>query len=104
MKSIYRAIPFKKQIFTVIRKIARPPRSLYKHLYFKGKFRVRLDQKKNSSFLIMHHGFEIENEIFWNGAGGWEKFSQELWMRLCENAKVILDIGANTGVYSFVAK
>ena len=80
-----------------------PPASLYKHLHFKGKFKV--PTSTGSSFLMVHHGFEIENEIFWKGLdNGWEKVSIGLWKQLCQNSQVIFDIGANTGVYSLVAK
>jgi FkbM family methyltransferase len=54
---------------------------------------------------MIHFGQQIENELFWRGLeGGWEKKSIELWTKLCAEAKVIFDIGANTGLYSLVAK
>jgi FkbM family methyltransferase len=54
---------------------------------------------------MKHYGTEIENDFFWKGlTGGWEKISMKCWMQLCRNANVIFDIGANTGVYSLVAK
>jgi FkbM family methyltransferase len=47
----------------------------------------------------------VENDIFWKGlTGRWEKRSIEIWMKLSEKAMVILDIGANTGVYSLISK
>ncbi len=53
----------------------------------------------------MHYGFEIENEIFWRGLeNGWEKVSVGLWIQLCDRSNIIFDIGANTGVYSLIAK
>ena len=53
----------------------------------------------------MHYGMEIENDIFWKGlTGGWEKLSMKLWITLCKNAKTILDVGANTGIYALAAK
>ena len=60
---------------------------------------------EGESFKIEHFGQQIENELFWNGLdGGWEKTSIRLWKELCRDAKVILDIGANTGLYSLVSK
>jgi FkbM family methyltransferase len=51
------------------------------------------------------HDHVIENEIFWNGlTGGWEKVSLALWIELCKSSDTIFDIGANTGVYSLIAK
>lgn len=101
-KTLYKTIPFKKQIFVFLRKIYLPPEKIYRHLYFKGIFNLRIKDKK---FRIKHYGFQLENELFWKGVGsGWEKHSINLWVELCEHSKTILDIGANTGIYSLLAK
>ncbi|NUM50703.1 MAG: FkbM family methyltransferase [Flavobacteriales bacterium] len=79
------------------------PESIYKHLYFKDVFKVKI--KGGNTFLIHHYGFQVENEIFWSGLfGRWEKDSLLLWNKLCENSDVIFDIGANTGIYALIAK
>ncbi|MBL1280571.1 MAG: FkbM family methyltransferase [Fluviicola sp.] len=102
-KKIYSIIPFKKSIFSFIKVAFKPGHSVYKHLHFKGVFEVKVNQE--SSFKINHYGFEIENEIFWNDIySGWEKVSLKIWSDLCEQSEVIFDIGANTGVYSLLAK
>lgn len=101
LKKIYNIIPFKKELFSLIRPI-KLPKSIYSHLHFKDKFKVKFD---NYHFLIEHHGYQIENELFWNGlTNGWEKISMRLWIDLCKNSSTIIDIGANTGIYSLVAK
>lgn len=107
MKKYFRklisALPFKKQLFSLLKKVWTPPHAIYQHLHFKGKFRVY--PQAGSSFIIRHHGFELENELFWKGlVGGWEKVSTALWIELCKRSNCILDIGANTGVYSLIAK
>lgn len=103
LKSIYRSVPFKKQLYQLLKKFYKPSHSIYQHLHFEGVFKVEVGD--NSSFLIKHHGFEVENEIFWNGlTGGWEKVSLSLWVALARNANTILDIGANTGIYALIAK
>jgi FkbM family methyltransferase len=52
----------------------------------------------------MHHqGYLVENDLFWRGLAGWEKVSLEVWKRLCASAHVIMDVGANTGVYALLA-
>jgi FkbM family methyltransferase len=103
LKRVYLLIPFKKTVFLILKKVWPPPQKLYRHLHFKGKFKVKIEAGK--SFQLLHHGFEIENEIFWRGLdNGWEKVSIGLWRELCRTSKVIFDIGANTGVYSLVAK
>ncbi|MES2799092.1 MAG: FkbM family methyltransferase [Bacteroidota bacterium] len=62
-------------------------------------------QVGNSSIQLFNPGFTtIENELFWNGLeNGWEKVSMDIWKQLSVEANCILDIGANTGIYSLVA-
>jgi len=102
-KLIYRIIPFKKQVYLAIRRVWTPRETIYKHLHFNGVFKVKVDDR--AGFEINHHGYQIENEIFWKGlTGGWEKTSMAIWIALCKKSDVIFDIGANTGIYSLVAK
>lgn len=103
LKKLYVALPFKQQLFTLLKKVWRVPERIYRHLSFNGVFKVKVD--KNHSFKLRHYGFVLENEIFWEGlTGHWEKESLELWIKLCRQSNIIFDIGANTGVYSLVAK
>lgn len=103
LKTIYKILPFKKNIFIVIKKFGVPRHSIYKHLHFVDNISVKVNSEK--SFKIRHFGFQVENEIFWNGLfNGWEKVSLSIWTELCETSNVIFDIGANTGVYSLLAK
>jgi hypothetical protein len=67
-KYLYSLIPFKVQLFTVIRNIFHPGEKLYRHLHFNGIFKVSV--KKNASFLIRHYGYQVENDIFWMGLTG----------------------------------
>jgi FkbM family methyltransferase len=103
LKALYHYIPFKRELYLILRKIWRPQESLYRHLHFTGIITVPVDNIR--SFKIKHYGYQVENEIFWAGlTGGWEKESLKLWITLCEKATVVFDIGANTGVYSLIAK
>lgn len=101
-KFLYSLLPLKKEIFTVIKQIKAPPHSVYQHLHFKDPFDVPVEDKV---FKIHHFGFQVENEIFWKGLqGGWEKVSIGLWIELCRKSNCIIDAGANTGIYSLIAK
>ncbi|SKC48896.1 FkbM family methyltransferase [Ohtaekwangia koreensis] len=103
LKKIYNFIPFKLTLFSALRLLWKPPASIYQHLHFTGVFNVVVEEAK--SFKIKHYGYQIENEIFWEGlTSGWEKESINLWIKLCKDAEVIFDLGANTGVYSLIAK
>jgi FkbM family methyltransferase len=54
---------------------------------------------------MIHWKSTIENEVFWYGLGNsWEPETIRIWKKLCLGAETILDIGANTGVYSLIAK
>ncbi|MCE3278815.1 MAG: methyltransferase [Bacteroidetes bacterium] len=100
-KKIYDILPFKQRVFELLRHL-NLSETVYKHLHFKGIIKVPVNGK---SFLMEHHGYEIENSIFWAGiTGNWEKVSMKLWIELCKDSKVIFDVGANTGIYSLVAK
>jgi len=102
-KTLISGAPIKSKVFMLLRKFWRPGSSIYKHFHFIGIISVPIDGKK--SFKMKHYGYQVENDIFWAGlTGGWEKESLKLWINLCQRSIVILDIGANTGVYSLVAK
>ncbi len=105
LKSAYDLFPFKKEAFLVLQHFYHPTQTLYQRLNFNGPFRVKFGK---SQFMLQNYeGYEhvIENEIFWNGlTGGWEKASLALWIELCSSSDTIFDIGANTGIYSLIAK
>ena len=103
IKIIYELIPLKKQIFVALKKVYTPNQSVYKHFNFTGVIDLKLNEEK--SFKMKHYGFELENELFWNGVqGGWEKVSLGLWIKLCKKSNLVFDIGANTGIYSLISK
>lgn len=103
LKSLYKTLPLKKEIFQLLKSVYKPGKNVYQHLSFNATFDVPVELGK--SFRIKHYGYEVENEIFWNGLfNGWEKFSLRLWKELCEQSDTIFDIGANTGVYGLLAK
>lgn len=102
IKKIYHLLPFKQQIFSVIRVLPLPV-SLTQHLHFEGIIKVKVE--KGKSFKMQHYGFQIENELFWQGMNnGWEKISMNIWKELSRQSTVVFDIGANTGVYGLVTK
>lgn len=47
----------------------------------------------------------METQFFRHGLyGAWERQSLRIWAHLCADANEILDVGANTGVYSLLAR
>lgn len=104
LKRIYDALPFKLPVYNGLRKVINLPKKWHSYFYFVGNFRSKVDGK---SFLMRNYGyqFHVENELFWGGIeNGWEKESLTLWAKLCKIHHHILDIGANTGVFSVIAK
>lgn len=102
IKFIYKAIPLKKQLFTILKWFWKPKQNIYKHLTFDDIFKIKIS--KNLYFKMNHFGFELENFLFWEGLyGTWEKESLKLWVALSKESKSIMDIGANTGVYALVS-
>lgn len=102
VKKIYNLLPFKKGIFNLLKQF-KFRESIYKHLYFNGPFKVKIDDV--NKFSLYHHGLQIENEIFWEGLfGKYERASIKIWSILSKDSKIIFDVGANTGIYALTAK
>lgn len=101
LKRLYNNIPIKKYVFLILKNFYSPPHRVYRHLTFNDWFEVNVGEEK---FLMYHYGYELENEIFWRGVTGWEKHSIETWIKLCRVSEVIMDVGANTGVFALLAK
>lgn len=100
--ALYDAIPGKPRLMNALRSRVRLPERVYRHLHFRGVFEVEVGGRH---LRLVHHGHQVENSIFWSGlTGDWEGASLALWTRLCANARVVFDVGANTGVYALVAK
>ncbi|MEO5778073.1 MAG: FkbM family methyltransferase [Flavobacterium sp.] len=100
----YKLLPFKKEFCFVLIKIVSPNKKVYRNLNFDGVFTVKVDDKK--SFKIQNYEYLfIENCLFWKGLyGEWEKNSLKIWSALAKESEYIFDVGANTGVYSLLAK
>lgn len=102
LRFFYNFIPFKRFFFAGIKSVYVPSESVYKHLYFNGKFKVNVGNKRY--FWMYHHGYQLENEIFWQGiTGKYEAKSLEIWLKLAENSSCIFDVGSNTGIYALSA-
>ncbi len=103
LKQVYHALPLKKQLFSIIKTVWTPPQNIYQHLYFDSAFTVKIDNKH--CFKVNSDGSNITNEIFWKGIfDGWEGMSMTIWKKLSARSNVILDIGANGGIYALVSK
>jgi FkbM family methyltransferase len=100
-KILYNLIPFKKHLFLMVKFIYQPSQNIFQHLVFKGPFKVL---SGTSSFKIYNTATIIENHLFWKGMEGFEPQSLKLWARISKDADTIFDLGANSGIYSLIAK
>jgi FkbM family methyltransferase len=98
----------KKSLAHILKKAFIPPERFWDLLAFEGNFNVELDSgaspEKHRTFQVSHTGEWLENSLFWKGISGYEPISFELWQKACQFSHTILDIGANTGLYSLIAK
>lgn len=100
---LYKKLPFKKQICTILKTLNIKINKFYKDFRFEGVFKIRVES--NLIFLMNNYGGNIENETFWKGLfTTFEKEVGWLWKDICKKSNVIFDIGANTGIYSLTAK
>ena len=100
--AIHNLNPFKRAFCKLLKFLNFPKEKVFKDINFEGKFKVCFDKKK---FFLYHFGDTISKHTFWNGLfKTWENDTGWIWKELCENSNNIFDIGANTGVYSLVAK
>ncbi len=103
LKKAYQSLPLKRQFFNGIKSIGTPPESVYRHLHFNDKFKVKVENGKK--FEIYSDGAQIANEVFWEGLyNSWEGKSIEIWREASKHSDVMFDIGANAGFYTLVAK
>ena len=102
LKALYLALPLKQQIFSVLRRFWIPPERIRRYLLFRGIIQVDVG---GHTFSLINDAFDVETDIFWRGAmNGWEGTSLRLWARASRDARVIVDVGANTGIYAFIGK
>ena len=70
-------------------------------------FRSQMRYKGRKLGKIMHSGTIVENDVYWRGLDrAHEPLSMCLWIEIVKKMQpqLILDIGANTGLYGVVAK
>jgi FkbM family methyltransferase len=79
-----------------------PNNKFYKDLKYTGPIIIHINNKK---FKFLSEGGTIENEIFWKGIhNSWEPETIWIWEKLSRISHCIIDIGANTGLYSLVSE
>ena len=99
---VWEGLPFKRPLLEPVRRLGVLPERIYRHLHFRGVFRTRV---LDAELILRSHGYQIENQVFWSGVfGDFEGSSLRLWTSLAATADVVLDVGANTGIYALTAQ
>ncbi len=102
---LYKKLPpkYQKKLIYILDRLDILPFSIKKIVKYDGIFKVKVDP--GVSFKMINCGGEIENQIFTKGLGKtWEKDVYWIYKELCQISDVLFDIGANTGIYSLIAK
>lgn len=99
-RGVYRALPL-LPLLKLARRVGRP--SFYRYLSIDGPFSTPLPDG-GRLLLTARHDLYIEKELFWSGLGSeFEPATLRLWWELAETARVVVDAGANTGLFSLLA-
>lgn len=80
------------------------PSSVWKRLPFVGTFDVALpDSDGVFKYNSTSANDGIGRALFWRGLQSWEAETTRIFYKLAKHAQIVLDIGANTGVYTLIA-
>lgn len=101
-KKLYYALPGKGYIYRAIKPFYAPDLHTASYLKFRGAF--RLDLGEGRSLRLFNDNAGIPTRLFWKGLKGHEPVSLKVWMQLARNARVIVDAGANFGLFGLIAK
>jgi FkbM family methyltransferase len=88
--------------FEILKRAGVPiPHQIYQHLIYRGPFTVR--GPMGCEFRLMSNGHEVENNLYWEGVKGFDPECVVPWVAFANASRTVLDIGANTGFYGFLA-
>lgn len=94
-------LPFKNSLVNGLKKLGVNPRKYLFDIKLKGFFPVDVEGK---TIYMQHQDSSIEKNIFAYGLNnGWEKEVTWIWVELAKKSNVILDIGANTGIFTMLS-
>jgi FkbM family methyltransferase len=90
-------------VYGHVRRLWSPPPAIYRHLPYFGEFAVEVEP--GATFRMRASGEAVENALYWSGyAHDWEKASLAAWRDRARKARLIVDVGANSGVYALAAR
>jgi FkbM family methyltransferase len=93
--------PVKKLLQESLRNVFVPPILVRNLLAHDGTFIVDV---LGHDLVMQHTNRWIENDLFWHGLFSYEGASLRVWLALAKRARTIVDVGANTGLFSLTAR
>lgn len=93
--------PVKKVVLESLRNLFVPPIRVRNLLAYDGTFVVDV---LGHDLVMQHTNRWIENELFWRGLFSYEGATMRAWLALAKRARTIVDVGANTGLFSLTAR
>jgi FkbM family methyltransferase len=93
--------PVKKVLLESLRRLFVPPILVRNLLVYDGTFVVDV---LGHDLVMQHTNRWIENDLFWRGLFCYEGASMRVWLALAKFARTIVDVGANTGLFSLTAR
>lgn len=76
-------------------------RAIYSHVPYRGIVKVHCGD--NCQFQIESQGHNIENGLYWGGLFAHEPETMRIWTDHARKVDMVLDIGANSGVFALAA-
>ena len=101
-RTLYALLPGRIYLMEPLRRWGRLPMSWTRHLFVHGTMTIQSGAGRG--FRMFNQGHYIETLLYWGGLErGWERVSSGVWTALSREAHTVLDVGANTGIYSLIA-
>jgi FkbM family methyltransferase len=79
------------------------PRHILNRFPVVGKVYLPLPAANKALILVSDGGDTIASRLYWNGPGGFEPETVNLYMHLMKHARTVFDIGAHTGLFALLA-
>lgn len=77
-------------------------RAVWMRLPVERQFQVHVDQDHSFKYESIA-GDPLGRNLYWRGLGHWEQETTSVFANLARQASLILDIGANTGVFTLIS-
>lgn len=96
------ANPARRRLLRALSRAGLLPPSVWKRLPVEATFSVELLDGDSFEYASVADD-SIGRALYWRGIDGWETETINIYCRLAKQSRVIVDVGANVGVYTLIA-